>query len=263
MFSKKFIGMPKENISGIHNYCDRWCERCSFTSRCEIFGTSPDIDSEEQDVRKEAFRERLAENFSKATHLLKQTAEKSGVDFTLLQNEILQAHQREEQIRARSEEHALNKMSWQYHQLARKWLDTQPGMIEKLIALKEQLEAGGKDQQEATKTTRTIKDCLAVVQWYSLFIHTKLMRAVMGVMNDESNTRDDVQQDYNGSAKIVLLAIERSMQAWIKLFDLLPDREDDFLEILALLEKMKTSIFVLFPKAMEFRRPGFDETYVS
>jgi hypothetical protein len=53
------------------------------------------------------------------------------------------------------------------------------------------------------------------------------------------------------------------MQAWIKLFDLLPDREDDFLEILALLEKMKTSIFVLFPKAMEFRRPGFDEAYVS
>ena len=21
-------------ISGIYNYCDRWCERCRFTSRC-------------------------------------------------------------------------------------------------------------------------------------------------------------------------------------------------------------------------------------
>jgi len=24
-------------ISGIYNYCDRWCERCSFTSRCMNF----------------------------------------------------------------------------------------------------------------------------------------------------------------------------------------------------------------------------------
>ncbi|MDY6953748.1 MAG: hypothetical protein SWE60_19750 [Thermodesulfobacteriota bacterium] len=24
-------------ISGIHNYCDRWCERCPLTSRCMNF----------------------------------------------------------------------------------------------------------------------------------------------------------------------------------------------------------------------------------
>ncbi|HET6989713.1 MAG TPA: hypothetical protein VFJ43_00240, partial [Bacteroidia bacterium] len=23
-----------DNIPGIYNYCDRWCERCTFTSRC-------------------------------------------------------------------------------------------------------------------------------------------------------------------------------------------------------------------------------------
>ncbi|MDY6955018.1 MAG: hypothetical protein SWE60_26245 [Thermodesulfobacteriota bacterium] len=24
-------------ISGIHNYCDRWCERCPLTGRCMSF----------------------------------------------------------------------------------------------------------------------------------------------------------------------------------------------------------------------------------
>ena len=24
-------------ISGIYNYCDRWCERCPFTARCMNF----------------------------------------------------------------------------------------------------------------------------------------------------------------------------------------------------------------------------------
>ena len=26
-------------ISGIYNYCDRWCERCPFTSRCLVYAT--------------------------------------------------------------------------------------------------------------------------------------------------------------------------------------------------------------------------------
>ena len=24
-------------IVGVYNYCDRWCERCAFTSRCRVF----------------------------------------------------------------------------------------------------------------------------------------------------------------------------------------------------------------------------------
>ena len=26
-------------ISGIYNYCDRWCERCPLTSRCLVYAT--------------------------------------------------------------------------------------------------------------------------------------------------------------------------------------------------------------------------------
>jgi hypothetical protein len=31
---------PEERfISGIYNYCDRWCERCRFTAHCRVFAT--------------------------------------------------------------------------------------------------------------------------------------------------------------------------------------------------------------------------------
>jgi hypothetical protein len=30
---KKLAADPN-HITGIYNYCDRWCERCSFTARC-------------------------------------------------------------------------------------------------------------------------------------------------------------------------------------------------------------------------------------
>ena len=33
-------------IVGIFNYCDRWCERCPFTSRCRLFATLAEIEFE-------------------------------------------------------------------------------------------------------------------------------------------------------------------------------------------------------------------------
>ncbi len=28
------MGMDADNIEGIFNFCDAWCERCTFTNRC-------------------------------------------------------------------------------------------------------------------------------------------------------------------------------------------------------------------------------------
>jgi hypothetical protein len=40
----------------------------------------------------------------------------------------------------------------------------------------------------------------------------------------------------------------------------LPDREDDFLKILSMLEKLQTLIRKEFPLAEAFIRPGFDDS---
>jgi hypothetical protein len=32
-------------IVGIFNYCDRWCERCEFTSRCRVFADGAELDA--------------------------------------------------------------------------------------------------------------------------------------------------------------------------------------------------------------------------
>ncbi len=53
-----------EKISGIHNYCDRWCERCAFTSRCEVYRTLEEKDALDLDKDNEKFWETLSQNFS-------------------------------------------------------------------------------------------------------------------------------------------------------------------------------------------------------
>ena len=73
-------------ISGIYNYCDRWCERCSFTSRCMNFamGEEQFADPETQDLNNEAFWEKLSETFQVTLDLVKEMAEEAGIDLDSL-----------------------------------------------------------------------------------------------------------------------------------------------------------------------------------
>ncbi|MBT1701349.1 hypothetical protein KK083_30935 [Fulvivirgaceae bacterium PWU4] len=251
--------MADKKIPGIHNYCDRWCERCAFGSRCAVYENESGASPEQKDIINKAFWERLSENFSKAHKLLEQAASQYGVNLSSLAKEVEHAQENEARIRKESQNHPLSKLSWNYSEASRLWLKSQPGMIKMLEQLSDNLTLGVESVDAAREKTVVIKDCLAVIQWYQAFIHLKLMRAIMGKLKgDEVETEED-QRDYDGSAKIGIIAIERSIQAWVKLFELLPDQEDEFLKLLAMLEKMKTMAKTEFPAAERFKRPGFDD----
>ena len=68
---------------------------------------------------------------------------------------------------------------------------------------------------------------------------------------------DTLQNDGNGSAKVALIAVERSIDAWQTVFELIPD-EDRILPLLATLQKILRLGRTEFPDAEKFRRPGFD-----
>jgi hypothetical protein len=252
--------MADRNIAGIHNYCDRWCERCSFSSRCAIYEDSSTLKAEEQDDKNKLFWERLSHNFTLAKEMLEQAAKNSGIDLDQMQEDIVKAEIKSQDLRKKSTEHKIITLIREYRNFGDRWLKTQPGMMDKLEKLKENLTMGVESQQDAKVQMETIKDCLALIQWYLTFLEPKLMRALMGKNDDgEINDEKDYPRDYDGSAKISIIGIERSMQAWIRLFDLLPDQEDDFLKALSLLEKIKGMTLEEFPNAMAFVRPGFDE----
>jgi hypothetical protein len=55
-------------ISGIHNYCDRWCERCPFSSRCMVYAVEQadeDDDPKSRDINNKKFWDRLQGSFSR------------------------------------------------------------------------------------------------------------------------------------------------------------------------------------------------------
>jgi len=67
------------------------------------------------------------------------------------------------------------------------------------------------------------------------------------------------ESDNNGSAKVALLSIEKSLKAWIILYEAFPAHEDEILGWMKELSWLQHNLEKEFPGARAFIRPGFDE----
>src|ERR1700754_1565819 len=99
------FNMADKNIPGIHNYCDRWCERCYFTSRCAVYEDDKNPFPKGQEAGNKAFWDALAKNFAKAKHLLEQAAARHGVDLQELVIDIEEKEKTRENIKRKSRLH--------------------------------------------------------------------------------------------------------------------------------------------------------------
>lgn len=234
------LGKRTDLISGVHNYCDRWCERCPFTSRCGSFALSEGFndDQESRDVENEKFWDDLKIIFEVTLEMLKEQADELGIDFNNLEDVDYKHEVVENDAVKISKEYGLKMLDW-----LKDNANEINNAAEKLLII---------DENEVLK----LKDAVEVIQWYSLFISAKIHRAFMdyGIDDDE-----DFNYDSIGSAKIALIAIDRSIAALGYLLEKMSDSEDDILKFLSNLSKIKKDILNSFPKAMDFKRPGFDD----
>src|SRR5947209_3499664 len=86
-------------ISGIYNYCDRWCERCPFTSRCLVYATEKaDIeldDPEVRDINNAKFWRKLESMFREAHEMISAWAEEAGIDLDAVEIETAEARRKQ------------------------------------------------------------------------------------------------------------------------------------------------------------------------
>src|SRR5689334_651220 len=87
-------------ISGVYNYCDRWCERCPLTSRCLVYATEQEDNElfENHDLRNEAFWKKLNTIFQETRELITDWASKARIDLTANGEENENGHKRKRQL---------------------------------------------------------------------------------------------------------------------------------------------------------------------
>jgi hypothetical protein len=230
-------------IDFISAYCDRWCERCAFTERCSNFAVSsaiamcdgnhvaalelalgpPRVPDREPQKKVE---DRMADAFA-------------GVDLSA--KELEEIGREIDDRRNRVRRHPLAEASLDYAVAAHRWLTAH---------------ADG-----AAHTDVAVREAIQVIGWDCHLIHAKIVRALNG--RDEYPRgapfeTGAVQSDWNGSAKVALICLQRSEPAW-RLVAAAASDDAGATVVSTSLVGLRQELSREFPRAAEFRRPGFDD----
>lgn len=235
-------------ISGIYNYCDRWCERCPLTSRCLVYATEQEDNDQtgNHDLSNEAFWRKLSGVYEETRKLIVEWSREAGVDPTV---DVEMSRQRKRQL---VDNHPLTNAGKKYANAASDWFRE----LDQTIEIND-LHVTDLDRERLEQ----LEDAREVLQWYQYQIAVKTMRALSGRREelDESAEIGEFPKDSDGSAKVALIGIDRSIAAWRLMQLSLPERADSIVSLILQLDRLRLRIEKSFPQARDFIRPGFDK----
>lgn len=252
---RKLTDNPKF-IPGIYNYCDRWCERCIFTSRCLNYALdSEDFNTpEQQDIESKEFWNKLQESFSITLDLIRENIEAEDIEID--PEKISDELDKENENHLKAKEHICSIASEYYSKKVREWFHNSDEVFDKQQnALRSKIEI---DPIEAIKEASIVKDSIEIINWYQNQIYVKVLRALHSKFDEEENN-DVLIKDSDGSAKVALIGIDKSIAAWGEMLRYFSVVEGDIFSFILQLDNLRKEIEITFPEARNFIRPGFDE----
>ena len=262
------------NIPGIFNYCDYWCDRCAFTRRCGTYAMegklrAKTIGKKHPDEENAAFWNSMDGTLKHARKQLEEIAfnrftgdpwgewdcddEPDEMEMAAL---IREQEAAKEKVRA----HPLMQTAEKYRKLVAKWLESaQPDVA---AATGEMVEQARVEFEGVTGNARRefaeLEEMLEVVSWYHTLLQPKTHRFLHDIIEDGPASGWD-GEDTLGTAKLLLVSADRCIGAWLKLREFLPSQEDNILRFLVMLESLRRGIEKEAPGAREHIRPGLDE----
>jgi hypothetical protein len=217
-------------IVGIFNYCDRWCTACAFTSRCRLFADVAEMEAS-LDPGLKALVEALPLEptpppppwLEELLDAMDQAMHQPADDGTPFERPLPPEHL------------IIEERADAYRTRLRPWLES--------------CELSAKNSPASPQ---------AVVLWFHTLISAKIHRALHGLADDRPEDRD-WPPDYDGSAKVALLGIERSHAAWLDLVERGIVSDADAALPVADLLWLGEALERVFPNARAFVRPALDE----
>lgn len=224
--------IEKDFIHSIHNYCDRWCDKCQMSSKCPIFYFENQIVKlANEDPSKISPSDKLKHTFNLTNKIIEKDLKNKGITIDMpsrVTSDFFPKIPKKEQ--------KVLDYAKAYSQSTSEWL-------------KRKGEFNPFSDEEKLESVN-------VILYYHVFISAKLARAFFGRKIDPDNRGH--QSDSNGSAKITLIAIQKSLDSWTVLLKYYKDEEELILQQCLKLKKLKEMMESFFPNAQKFLRPGFD-----
>jgi hypothetical protein len=221
-------------ISGIYNYCDRWCERCPFTSRCLVYATEKedeDESPENRDITNEAFWQKLGSVFQEAREMITSWVEEAGVDLTEIDEEGEAQRKKRHTDAAR---HQLALAGKEYANAVTEWFREMSQTITSSDVAPDETDLAQWEQ---------FQDASEVIHWYQYQIAVKTMRSLSSRSHEEDPMEWEPDESYpkdsDGSAKVALVGMDRSINAWRLIQLCLPEKAASVIPLILRLEQLR------------------------
>jgi hypothetical protein len=220
--------------------------------------SSEQVDGQESfDLRNEKFWHQLSETLQATKDMLKEWATKEGIDLDAIDTrEIENEEQLKNEVTKGNECCREAKL---YSKMVDKWFDSANPFFEESKDRDTLVNPLEHPKIEYLEGFPGYEDAMQVIRWYQHFIHVKIKRAVRGKIDEQEEDPDEYQKDSDGSAKVALIAIDRSIAAWGEMRNHFLAREDDIFRFITQLENLRRMVEKEFPDARSFIRPGFDK----
>ena len=231
--------MHADRIEFISAYCDRWCERCAFTTRCSAYAVHAALAMCDGDVA--AAVELAVGTPPDSDQAGRQRLEQYLTEYHPTERELAEVGSEIDEREERIDESPLTTDALVASTLSHQWLSAHSNWL------------GDHDDH-------SVRDALEIGSWDCHLIAAKLHRALSGrgAAEHDGFTEDDpIQNDWNGSAKVALISLDRSIVAWNKIAATTADA--DAAAIAERLQALRMDVQRAFPNARRFVRPGFDE----
>jgi len=230
------------NIESIFNYCTRRCESCAFTARCSLYQSEREYERAHPDA---TWQQHVEDSFAETFTLLEEWCKREGIDF----DEIRRAAESDEMdAQFKRVDEAVNADPLQ--KLAKTYVDAAFTVMDAMATAR-----------ALRRWPADVEAALDTISWHAGMLGAKVYRALHGLAERGLFAAEDpVQNDWNGSAKLVRILVAESKSAWdVVMREGEAARDSPLLELVHLLERIDAALAERFPDAMKFLRPGFDE----
>jgi len=266
---KKFFKAVNNDdfVPGIYNYCDRWCERCPVTYKCASYfitnklfkekleddGSSADTAAELERVLK--FTQEVLQDAIKDLNI--NPDEMDIQDYLEGQSDDFEDDFLDYLDQPENEKSELIQLATDYVKMTDAWIENTDETVTELEKEFERIREMNIDTGDVINDFRKMMDSFDIIDWYRYLIISKLTVA----LHDKKHLHYEKGEliTYNGYAKVALIGVEKSINAWQNMLEVLPDYEEITFKQLIHLKKIKEKIKETFPDAEKFKRPGFDD----
>lgn len=265
------LNFMHENISGIYNYCDRWCEKCTYTNRCLLFKQEAEreikhILRDENKNDAEVLAKDLSDDFKEAfDHINKfmdeedeeyEEFEKNSSDFDDEEEDDDDESFFKEEINDDGRPSAFLKNA------DNPLILHSEKLFKDFYKYYDVLKSKYPEELDEKNPENFLQQNLDTLGWYTPQIHVKIRMCFWNKHNlSKSKDPELIEIDeemFNVSARIAFVGIENCINALNSLHQQKIAMQSETIYLLTTTRQIKEMFVEEFPTGLTYRRPYFD-----